>query len=230
MNGVAVAVPMDWGLNETHCGTPVKDTFVFEPSRFGTRACAVPQTVSSLHAAPMEFSPAGELAAEAESAGDISGAPVSRVPAERWRGCGGDAAQPCLFRGALVALSKDVVFWVVSPKKLVIDEILDSAELIPRGYTAVPDVSGLIGDSDPLVRLVEKAGLSWNRSCPDGSICYMDNVTATAPGAGSVVPVGTTVRAVERPQKNALVKLPSVTGWAESEAVRALRTVVLPLR
>jgi heat shock protein HslJ len=77
-----------------------------------------------------------------------------------------------------------------------IDAILDTARLVPDGHTSVPDISGLVDDSD-VAPLMNQADLVWTPRCPPDSTCDMAPLEATDPSAGSVVPVGTTVTAAD---------------------------------
>jgi hypothetical protein len=64
------------------------------------------------------------------------------------------------------------------------------------GYTAVPDVAGMVADRAVSAAL-DGAGLEWERRCRANTTCEVTPLEATSPAAGSVVPVGTAVAAAE---------------------------------
>ncbi|MDQ3485106.1 MAG: hypothetical protein M3445_06800 [Actinomycetota bacterium] len=56
--------------------------------------------------------------------------------------------------------------YVNSPQKATIESVLGSVRLIPAGYTAVPDLSGLIADGDNLEPLIEEPVSSGREPAP----------------------------------------------------------------
>ncbi|MBA3266144.1 MAG: META domain-containing protein [Nocardioidaceae bacterium] len=204
MNGIAVEVPKDWGTNETQpakCdgeSVPVANTVVFpvEGGLFLT-PCMLPQGWSSLHVVSLDDSAVAEAIPDYEAAGDIDGVPVFRSHV-RPRICG-RSCLPNQFNGALILPSENVLMFVNSPQKSIIEDVLGSVRLIPEGYTAVPNLAGLYDDSE-VAPIVQEAGLIWENRCPEGADCDIAPIEATDPAAGSVVPVGTPVRAVSADQ------------------------------
>jgi hypothetical protein len=198
INLVAVAVPEDWSTNDTRCGFALSDTVDFNDTT-ATHACAVPGTenFSRLHAAPLS-SEWGQQWSEPLNgrAVDLQGIVAQRLPT-KCRDSQSDAGVTC--SGRLIMATADAVMSVNSPNREVVDAVLDSATLIPEGYTVVPDLTGLYTDGE-VEPLVESAGLLWENRCPDGHVCDMDAIEATDPAAGSVVPEGITVRAVDVPR------------------------------
>ncbi|MFY9914590.1 MAG: PASTA domain-containing protein, partial [Nocardioidaceae bacterium] len=206
--GVAVAVPDGWGVGQTRCGTPIRDTVDFRPHRIGDRSCYLPQRVSSLTVASTSYAGAATDVGRAKLAGDIDGVYFFRTPLRQtcpeWPA--GRSGCRSLWHGALVVPSRDVVLTVDSRHKATVSSVLGSMRLIPDGYTAVPDFTGLWdGRATPLA---QQAGLVWKSACPAGSQCDMSVIEATDPAAGSVVPVGTTVTQVSPAERPA----PSSTG------------------
>lgn len=197
INGVAVAVPEDWSTNDTLCGFALSDTVDFNDTT-ATRACAVAGTenFSRLLAVPLssEWGQAWPDPLNGQAV-DLQGLVAQRVPAK----CNDSESHTGVTcSGRLIIASANAVMSVNSPNREVVDAVLDSATLIPEGYTAVPDLTGLHDDSE-VEPLVESAGLLWENRCPDGYDCDMGPIAATDPAAGSVVLLGTTVRAVYEP-------------------------------
>jgi hypothetical protein len=197
--GVAVAVPDDWGIDRIRagrCQLPVEDTVVF-PSRklvlSESMPCGLAERTSSLHLIDVSTEDISLIVEDASPAGRVDGVPTFRTSL-RPQLCDGERCSPHQFNQALIVPSRDVLLYVNSPQKSTIESVLGTIRLIPPGYTAVPDLSGLIADGDQLRRLVEAAGLTWDRVCPSGSVCDMGEIEATDPAAGSVVPEGTIVR------------------------------------
>jgi len=198
MNGIAVEVPISWGVNETRCGQPTRDTVVFERGLTG-RSCLLASKVSSLHLATVGLQFTREFLGMARHGGVIEDVGTSRSAIARL-GCGRVLESQCpAFVGSLVVPTRDVVMWVNSQHRFVVEDILGSARLIPQGYAAVPDLSGL--DETAATKAAEEAGLSYDSQCPDGTTrCDVDPpIQSTDPAAGSVVSVDTTVRATEPP-------------------------------
>ncbi len=206
MNEIAVEIPQDWGTNDMRpakCDgepVPVANTVVFGvEAGFSLTPCMLPQRWSSLHVVSVDDSAVAEALPDYEEAGDVDGVPVFRSLV-RPRMCG-KSCLPTQFNGALIVPSQNVLMFVHSPQRSIIEEILGSVRLIPEGYTAVPDLTGRYDDSEvsPIVR---EAGLVWQNRCPEGADCDIGPIEATDPAAGSVVPVGTTVTAVGAPNDN----------------------------
>ena len=198
MNGIAVEVPANWGVNEIRCGQPTRDTVVFERGQ-PARSCFLASKVSSLHLATVGLRFTREFLGMARHGGAIEDVGTSRSAIARL-GCGGVLENQCpAFVGSLVVPTRDVVMWVNSQHRLVVEDILGSARLIPQGYAAVPDLSGM--DETAATKAAEEAGLSYDSQCPDGTTrCDVDPpIQSTDPAAGSVVSVDTTVRATEPP-------------------------------
>ncbi len=207
INGVAVAVPEDWSTNDTLCGFALSDTVDFNDTT-ATRACAVAGTenFSRLLAVPLssEWGQAWPDPLNGQAV-DLQGLVAQRVPAK----CNDSESHTGVTcSGRLIIASANAVMSVNSPNREVVDAVLDSATLIPEGYTAVPDLTGLYSDSD-VEPLVESAGLLWENRCPDGS-CSMPLIEVTDPAVGSVVPLGTTVRVAHRPDQGQASVPPSI--------------------
>jgi len=213
MNGVAVAVPENWGTNQTDdekCDVPLENTVVFKKPAIGSLmsnwCLSLPERWSSLHWFSKDDEQIAEAIDDYEPAGDIGGVATFRneIGPRVCRQIQSGAKATCLpnqFNGALIVPSKNVSMYVNSPRKATIEKVLGSVQLIPEGYTAVPDVTGLLSDSE-VKPLVESARLLWENRCPEGYTCRMVPIEATDPAPGSVVPLGTAVRAVDEPDRN----------------------------
>jgi len=184
LNGVMVAVPASWSVNDTRCGQPLADTVDFDDSRFADD-CFVPGSERHSVLRPLALSSArGRQWQGVEgSSVDLGGLGATRV------GDGGClASDPPQCSGLLAVPGLDVVFVVKSRESAEeVDAILDSALLIPEGHTAVPDLRD--GDPEALLRDV---GLALPSPQPD----FPHSVTGSLPVAGSVVPVGSEVALV----------------------------------
>ena len=62
----------------------------------------------------------------------------------------------------------DAVVHIRTSDTEVVAAVLDTARLVPDGYTAVPDVAGLGGDEAE--RQMGEAQLEWE-FCPDYALC-----------------------------------------------------------
>ncbi len=217
MNSVAVEVPEIWSVNQTKCGTATSETVVFEPTP-ARPTCFRPERFPSLHVGSLDDPMGRSYVNEAKPAGYLDGVAVSRL-AVHTQVCSSEASNLCFSIGALVVPSKDVVMWVRAPEESTIRQILNSARLMPEGYTAVPDVTGLYLDSE-VKPLVESVGLLWENRCPDGYVCDIGPIEATDPAPGSVVPLGTTVRAAHRPNQEGEAKQkPPASAFERCEAL-----------
>jgi len=193
-NDVMVAVPASWSVNHTRCGQPLSDTVEFDDSG-AARACLIQSSPERSIVRPVALSsPLGSQWKPPPPFWEsvkLEGVPASRSP----NLCEERDPRLC---AVLVVPSRDAAFFVGSPDIETLSAVLGTAQLIPEGYAAVPDVSGMFDDSDIAPRMSE-AGLQWSPRCPSGVTCDMSAVTATKPRAGRVVPVGTTVSSVQRP-------------------------------
>ena len=188
--GVMVAVPTDWRTQSGGCvDLPLSSTVFFEASQELTCAGIRPPGVSSLRIYDGDSEHIEGLLPELGQAPPVNGLNVRRKPT-RMEG------ETEIAEGVLLVETANVLLWADSPDPAVVDAVLDTARLIPGGYTAVPDVSGMFDDSN-IAPLMNEAELQWSPRCPRGSDCDNDAVTATNPRAGSVVPVATTVMAVD---------------------------------
>lgn len=186
--GVMVAIPTDWGTESGGCvDLPLHNTVFFEARQELTCAGIRPPGVSSLRIYDGDSEHIEGLLPELEQVPPLNGLNVRRKPT-RMEG------ETEIAEGVLLVETANVLLWADSPDPAVVDAILDTAQLIPEGYTAVPDVSGMFNDSD-IAPLMNEAELHWLPRCPRGGVCDISAVTATDPRAGSVVPVGTTVMA-----------------------------------
>jgi len=191
LNGAMVAVPDDWSVNDTSCGGPDSDTVDFRES--GYRDCLNPDSRAHswlrVHALS---SPAGRSAPDAEGETVlVDGIEATRV------GSLCDLSDPSSCFGQLTVPDLDVVFRLNSPvSNEEVNAVLDTARLVPEGFTAVPDVTGL--QTPGAGRILTNLGLvaAGLPECDPNSSCAVQYVDATDPLPGSVVPTGTTVTSV----------------------------------
>ena len=191
LNGVMIAVPQAWTVNDTKCGQPRSNTVDFY-DRLGQRLCALPGSDRFTHVRVVRLSsPVGRQYADAEGETvDMDGTVATRFGGED---CG--TSSPLRCGGGVVVSSMDAVFVITGPEPNVINAILDIARLVPEGYTAVPDVSGLFDDSE-VEAVMDAAGLESTPRCPAQTECELMPLDATDPAAGTVVQVGTTLEGV----------------------------------
>ncbi len=200
INGIAVAVPEEWSTNDTHCGQALSDTVDFNDTT-AQRACLVrgSENFSRLRVAPLSSEWGWQWANPMNGKPfNLQGVVAKRVPS---RCKEGQSITGAICSGRLIIPTKDAVLYVTAPDKEVVDAVLDSASRIPKGYTAVPDLTGLYWDSE-VKPLVASVGLLWENRCPDDADCDLLPIEATDPAAGSVVPVGTTVSAIASPPRH----------------------------
>jgi hypothetical protein len=204
MNGIAVEVPLSWATDAVHCGTPLSDTVVFPA---GVKAnCGLGATKSFSVARFVVASTSGGLQNVTHRSTTIDGVPARVGDASRvfstgtpdpGNGCSGSSLG-CfpLYGGAIYVPSRDVVIWVESPHKQTVTDIIDSARVIPGGYVAVPDVTGMQQSlaADTLGTL----DLDPEPQCPGGGhVCDGSLVVwRLEPAAGTIVNTGSRVAMV----------------------------------
>ncbi len=186
--GVMVAIPSDWRTESGGCvDLPFHNTVFFEAPLMLTCAGTRPPGVSSLRIYDGDSEQIEGLLPELKQNAPVNGLNVRRKPT-RIQG------ETEIAEGVLLVETANVLLWADSPDPAVVDAVLDTARLIPKGYTAVPDMSGMYEEG--AARLAEQVGLGWDFTCGHPAACDMGSILATDPIAGSVVPVGTTVRPV----------------------------------
>ncbi len=196
--GVAVTISDDWRVYtgvERECGT-TQNTVMFvrrEPFDLPAGLCGPAERNSSLHLVSVADEDMAPIVEDARAAGSVDGVELFKTSLSP-QGCNTKRCEQHQFHQALIVPSKGMLMYVDSPRKSIIRDVLPSVRIIPQGYSAVPDVSGLTDDSDT-TSVIEEAGLIWNNRCSEDAVCDMDPVAATDPRVGSVVPLGTTVRA-----------------------------------
>lgn len=188
---LTVEVPESWPVVGSECPMAVTGV-VFDRSAGGCFAADYSDH-STLHVASYTAAVAalgGEWLAEkagplddAAQSGAYRADPVTAV-------CAGGPGTDCpgLFRGAVVDPASDVVLWVESSDKAVVDQVIGSARLIPDGFVAVP--------SDPTPEALTELGLvvepaDFDPTPPAGAGADW-SVSSDLP-PGSVVETGTLV-------------------------------------
>lgn len=190
-NGVMVAVPRSWSVNDTRCGQPLSDTVVFHDTG-DVRDCLAPGSdrFSLLRAVSLS-SPVGSrwrgMEGEAE---DIDGVPATRV-----NRCDSSVSPMC--NDALIVPSRDAVFLVALPDDAGA-AVLDSARLVPDGYSAVPSLLGI--HSFDAEDVVSEAGLTFEPPCRAEN-CRFALLVFQEPLAGSIVTSGSAVTASSEPDE-----------------------------
>lgn len=184
-NGVMVAVPEAWSANPPACEEDTAPSAMVIGER-SLKPCVGLMAFSL--AGPAPTNPGDETV-------DLDGTPAVRDSGY----CVYSLPGQC--EGSLYVPSERAAFTVMALDDMdLIDAILDTARLVPDGHTSVPDVSGLVHDSD-VAPLMNQADLVWTPRCPPETTCDMGHLEATDPATGSVVPVGTTVTAADAPQR-----------------------------
>lgn len=186
---VYVAVPGSWSHNRVECGHPVENTVVYPDA---TRRCdprrvpAVDVPISSVRfsSPPSSPVPLGELRQINEVGGNV----VFATTPERRQG---------LIHEVVVVLQAHVLMDVRTPDERVLDDIVDSLQPVPPGYTVVPAVVGhSVNES---MGLLDSAGLKvgglYVELLPGArrSLQPAPLVTRQSVASGSLVPVGSSV-------------------------------------
>lgn len=133
----AIAVPRDWGTNQTHCGTPQKDTVILE--RDGL-LCAMPrplrvESVDLGRGRPRMFD------FTADETVEIDGVRAERQRTTCTEGRGSFNVRTC--SGAVLIPSLDVWFWAQSSTNAEeVDRILDRIQVVPD-RVGVPSLRSL---------------------------------------------------------------------------------------
>jgi hypothetical protein len=203
MNGIAVEVPLSWATDAVRCGKPSSDTVVFHVMDVQNLSCGLGATADFSVIDFEVASTSGGLQNVTDRSTTIDGVPArigdaSRVislgtpdPAD---GCSGSALG-CfpLYSGAIYVPSLDVVVWVESPHKQTVTDIVDGARVIPDGYVAVPDVTGM--QQSVAADTLGRQGLAPDSVCPHGAPACDGSLTVDQifPLPGSVVPAGSHV-------------------------------------
>lgn len=198
--GVAVAVPNDWGVSqvaELECQRPLQNTVVFaREESFGLPggSCALPERKSSLHLISVADEDMPPIMEDARPAGSVDGVDLFETSLRPRAVCNGRPCRPHQFNQALMVPGKGVLMYVNSPRKSIIRDVLSSVRIIPEGYTAVPDLSGRTGDSQNRFR----RGKGWpglEHPLPGPHRVRHEQRVRDRSTGRSVVPVGTSVRA-----------------------------------
>jgi hypothetical protein len=208
MNGIAVAVPDSWGIDELRCGTPDRDTVVFDqaPGLRIVAACAISMPgVSAAHFSDVSYWRQSNRASGPDSktspGATLGGTATRRTKVVELAVCLGGFPQhsSCqVYKGSLLVPSHDLAVSVQSPKRAVVASVLSSARLIPATFTAVPDLFGMsirkaqVAGQHAHLRL--RTGPCLRHASPPVGACrHADFIISTTPPAGSVVPQGSTV-------------------------------------
>jgi hypothetical protein len=115
--------------------------------------------------------------------GTIGGELVLLTDVRRWAGS---------YSQALAVPGEHFYVSVSAKRQALVNRIVDSAEAVPRGYTAVPPVVGT--RRSVAIRRLTAGGLVLHEPKRPIASCCESRVTTQAPAAGSVVKAGTTFR------------------------------------
>jgi hypothetical protein len=182
MNGVMVSVPQNWATDHVKCGTALSDTVYFDTGAVRTCRIEPRPDVSVLHVADVGRNDGAlQIAQAASTPVTVGGLQALRSSRHYAQPC--PQPDPCddSYEAALYFPTLGVVFWGSSPRQGVVDPILDSAQLIPDGYVAIPvNTTGS-----------ELEAMGLHVDLADGT--RSDDVAPTTPPEGSVVALGSTV-------------------------------------
>lgn len=186
--GIAIAVPADWGTNEVQCiDTPTADTVIFgQPN--DQYCLAENDSYSAVHIDLIKPATRHHLAG-ASPWKTVDGVEVRRT-AVTMAPCRG----MCVVAVASIAVPEaDLIIWIESPDTDEIDAVLNSVQVVPDGYTTVPDISGEEGSQAR--SMIEDAGLISRDlpHCGPVDSCAHAGVAGSLPAAGSVVRTGSAV-------------------------------------
>lgn len=174
---VAVAVPLDWTVGDTRCGTPQSDTVVVDQAVVETCATTRPDGVESIQVEPWR----GERNLPL-------GTPLCRFPLTGGPVC----TQSSVFPEQSVAVT------VTAPDRERVEQLLDSVRVLedsvgvpPLSYVQLrrQDRSG-----EAYVRLLQEAGLRVEQVVESTDGWPRGFVVSADPAPGTVVPLGSTVR------------------------------------
>jgi hypothetical protein len=189
---LVVAVPSSWGTDETQCGTPVRDTVVFEYGVQPMCAMRLVPPVSSLHIAPPARSP-GLLQPGSRHRTRVPGGEVFTSGIMQIGGL--SQGSPKIWQAALQDPRRaDALMWVVSPQRSVVAQVLGSARFVPQGWTTVPPDTAPFGMAvGGRVAQLRQAGLKPVVQRVDRNGWAPGSVIAIRARLGEPVPVGTRV-------------------------------------
>ena len=215
LNGVAVAVPASWGINQAVCQTPEANTAIVGLPHGGD--CAyVPSRIWSSAALEPYDGTYWRLLKQSRPAPAIDGLPVARVATHGFR-YSVPARTATLYEGALLFKTENVTVTVRSPNADLVDRILDSAFAIPSGYDAVPP------DATP--QSLARIGMVVSEQVRYRPRLVPGSLLETRPDVGSIVTHGSTVtlthstRVAGRPCAGLQVKLVTPAGARDVSVV-----------
>lgn len=207
LGSVAVSVPSGWATNDVGCGGPRSDTVVFDLDGLTeTQSCLLPvppdvQWLDLYTADPRDIE---TFLGDDAQAVDVDGAAALREPTDcdlsnGYRHCSAALGLPDL--GVLmVAHGTD---------HSVVDDILDSAQLLREGYVSAPSLVGLADTK--AAGLVAAAGLTMSEPCQHQG-CD-DTIASQSPEAGTVVSAGSDVEVVPYLRGNFVIKSVLLGVW-----------------
>ncbi|HEY7045048.1 MAG TPA: hypothetical protein VH419_15365 [Nocardioidaceae bacterium] len=182
---VYTQVPASWSHNRIECGRPAESTVVYPDASDGCRAgspmaVALPPSSVTFNTPPTSLLPIGPV----RTVNQVGEDPVyATVPRHR----------AGLLEQIVLIPDRDVQMIVRTPDEHVLDDIVDSLQPVPTGYTVVPpcmrlrlrDAIDRLDDAGLRVRITQSSTLSDRFPVPP--------VTHQSIDSGQLVPVGTVV-------------------------------------
>lgn len=188
IGSAVIAVPEDWGTNETECGTPVEDTVMIDVGMTCLALIPRPADVESVEVRPLY--PEENVAGWTED--EIDGEQALWSPVLVDRG---------IASGSIYLPKQGVVFVAQSSSaqpKAVVSDLLAGVTILEEHFT-VPGYQHLAYDEDPASAVetytegLRQLGLAVG-VVEEASELESGTVIATEPAVGSVVAPGDTVR------------------------------------
>ncbi|TDD20323.1 PASTA domain-containing protein [Kribbella turkmenica] len=187
----AIAVPKNWGTNQTHCGTPQKDTAILE--RDGL-FCAMPRPVG-VESVDVGRGKPTIFDLTADESIEIDG-----VPAERRRTTciEGNVYRARTCAGGVRIPSLDTWFWAESSTNAEeVDRILERIRIVPD-RVGVPTFRHAVGSGPGTgaanyAAELRRLGLTPTTRITKSPSYTPGDVLAVSPAPGTMLPLGATV-------------------------------------
>lgn len=171
-----IAVPEDWGTNDTECGTPMSDTVVIDQGVICMALIPRPASVESVEIAASRIMPPG---AETWSTFELDGQPALRSPVKQSRASVFIPGLRALFTAESSSADADAT----------VERLLDGITIL-QDHTTVPGYALL--ERDAYLAQLQELGLAAE-VVVEGRKVGKGFVLATDPAVGSVVSPGDTV-------------------------------------
>ncbi|GAA4374313.1 PASTA domain-containing protein [Nocardioides caricicola] len=176
IGNAVIAVPEDWGTNDTECGTPMSDTVVIDQGVICMALIPRPASVESVEIAASRIMPPG---AETWSTFELDGQPALRSPVKQSRASVFIPGLRALFTAESSSADADAT----------VERLLDGITIL-QGHTTVPGYALL--ERDAYLAQLQELGLAAEVVVEDRKV-GKGFVLATDPAVGSVVSPGDTI-------------------------------------